>query len=378
MKETTLALSHSLRRIYVEEEPGQRSGSLLSMTWTMRMRIGFKSSTMKRKSLHLKSLRLCCLSWRFWIIKLEKEQESLLLLLVLLFLFFYSYIPQLRPCKSSQQDLQFSSLYTIIGKQSESDGKNLSCGACSLLHQLMIQIHTMCLDQEKKLTAFTQEGCKGGRTMSSPLKNFARRNLDQARTVLGALIEREEKKREVMESEVSLQRIQIKYKHQAQLVEDGFALSGFPSNSWKFVSSEDDFFDSDDTTSGHRHAPSAALQKPPFTDSKLIVVPAGRMKHEMRRRPLPHRWLHKKDLDEPVLLFTRPLDRDKLASAGIVQPPDPPAENGPAAPPYRFQGRIGRGGRIIFDRRSPRLQAPIVNEVNPYVPPNSRPPQPNG
>ncbi|XP_029118525.1 uncharacterized protein [Elaeis guineensis] len=205
-----------------------------------------------------------------------------------------------------------------------------------------------------------------------------RRNLDQARTVLGALIEREEKKREVMESEVSLQRIQIKYKHQAQLVEDGFALSGFPSNSWKFVSSEDDFFDSDDTTSGHRHAPSAALQKPPFTDSKLIVVPAGRMKHEMRRRPLPHRWLHKKDLDEPVLLFTRPLDRDKLASAGIVQPPDPPAENGPAAPPYRFQGRIGRGGRIIFDRRSPRLQAPIVNEVNPYVPPNSRPPQPNG
>ncbi|KAF6158929.1 hypothetical protein GIB67_012346 [Kingdonia uniflora] len=38
-----------------------------------------------------------------------------------------------------------------------------------------------------------------------------RSNLDQAKTALEALIKREEKKREVMESEVSLQRIQMKY-----------------------------------------------------------------------------------------------------------------------------------------------------------------------
>lgn len=43
-------------------QPEQRLGSLLSMTWTTRMRIGFKSSTMKRKSLHLKST-FKTLSW---------------------------------------------------------------------------------------------------------------------------------------------------------------------------------------------------------------------------------------------------------------------------------------------------------------------------
>ncbi|XP_038972781.1 enhancer of polycomb homolog 2-like isoform X2 [Phoenix dactylifera] len=203
-------------------------------------------------------------------------------------------------------------------------------------------------------------------------------NLDHARTVLEALIEREEKKQEVMESEVSLQRIQIKYKHEVQIVEDGLALSGFLPNSCKFGSSEDDFMDSDDTTNGHRHARSAEVQNPPFTGSRLIVIPTGRMKREMRRRPLLHGWLHKKDPDEPVMLFTRPLDRDKLAAASIVQPPDPPVENGSVAPSYRYKGRMGRGGRIIFDRWNPRLQAPIGNEVTPHVPPNNRPPQPNG
>ncbi|XP_010928160.1 uncharacterized protein [Elaeis guineensis] len=205
-----------------------------------------------------------------------------------------------------------------------------------------------------------------------------RHNLDQARTVLEALIKREEKKRELMESEVSLQRIQIKYKHEAQLVGDGLALSGVLPNSCKFRSSENDFMDYDDTTNGHRRAQLAAVQNPPFTDSKLIVIPTGRMKREMIRRPLPHGWLHKKDPDEPVMLFTRPLDPDKLAAASIVQPPDPPVENGSVAPSYHFQGRMGRGGRIIFDRWNPRLQAPIGNEVTPHVPLNSKPSQPNG
>lgn len=39
-----------------------------------------------------------------------------------------------------------------------------------------------------------------------------RRNLDQAKTILETLIKREEKKRDVMETEVNLQRIQLKYK----------------------------------------------------------------------------------------------------------------------------------------------------------------------
>ncbi|KAG1363833.1 enhancer of polycomb-like protein 1 [Cocos nucifera] len=165
-------------------------------------------------------------------------------------------------------------------------------------------------------------------------------------------------------------------RHEVQLVKDGLALSGVLPNSCKLGSSED-FMDSDDTTNGHRRAQSATVHNPPFTDSKLIVIPTGRMKREMMRRPLLHGWLDKKDPDEPVMLFTRPLDPDKLAAASIVQPPDPPVENGSVAPSHRFQGRMGRGGRIIFDRWNP-CQAPIGNEVTPHVPLNSRPPQPNG
>jgi len=39
-----------------------------------------------------------------------------------------------------------------------------------------------------------------------------RRNLEQAKALMDALIKREETKREVMECQVNLQRIQMKYK----------------------------------------------------------------------------------------------------------------------------------------------------------------------
>lgn len=76
------------------------------------------------------------------------------------------------------------------------------------------------------------------------------------------------------------------------------------------------------------------------------------------------------DPNEPVFLFTRPIDSGRLAGAGIDQPPSPPVENGSVGPPYHFHGRMGRGGRIIFDRWGP--------ESSLYFPPNHRPPQPNG
>uniref|UniRef100_A0A453KJW2 Uncharacterized protein n=1 Tax=Aegilops tauschii subsp. strangulata TaxID=200361 RepID=A0A453KJW2_AEGTS len=41
---------------------------------------------------------------------------------------------------------------------------------------------------------------------------LVRRNLDQAKALMGALIKREETKREVMECEVNLQRVQMQYK----------------------------------------------------------------------------------------------------------------------------------------------------------------------
>lgn len=82
------------------------------------------------------------------------------------------------------------------------------------------------------------------------------------------------------------------------------------------------------------------------------------------------------DPEEPVLLFTRPLDPEKLLAAGIKPPPDPPIENGATMPPFRCWGRIGRGGRIIFDRWNPLLQTPIGQETSYYVPYSRRPPSP--
>ncbi|KAK1309738.1 hypothetical protein QJS10_CPA08g01932 [Acorus calamus] len=198
-----------------------------------------------------------------------------------------------------------------------------------------------------------------------------RRNLEQAKTVLEALIKREEKKREVMESEVSLQRNQIKYKHETQLFDDGLALSGFPTFPLRFGSSEDDIVDSDEMTIGpQRTRPAMAHNLPP--NSRPSMVQARGMKRNFRQRPPPHGFF-KRDPLEPVLLFSRPLDPVKLAAAGIVPPSDPPVEDGGTVPPYRFHGRIGRGGRIVFDRWNPLLRTPIGLDSSPYFSPNPRP-----
>uniref|UniRef100_A0A6M2EH54 Enhancer of polycomb-like protein n=1 Tax=Populus davidiana TaxID=266767 RepID=A0A6M2EH54_9ROSI len=198
-----------------------------------------------------------------------------------------------------------------------------------------------------------------------------RRNLEQAKTILEALIKREEKKREAMESEVSLQRIQMKYKHETELLEDSLAVPGFPLSS-KFASSEDEFVDSDDhANSRPRSRP--ALQNPPVTDSNPLAAPAVTVKQEFRRRHTPLGWLNKMDPLEPVLLFTKPLVPEKLAAAGIVPPADSSMKNDTSMPPYRFHGRIGRGGRIVFDRWNPLLQTPIDLGNSFYIPPRARP-----
>lgn len=198
-----------------------------------------------------------------------------------------------------------------------------------------------------------------------------RRNLDQAKTILEALIKREEIKREVMETEVSLQRIQMKYKHETELLEDSLALPGFAPFSCKFGSSEEEYVDSDDLANSRPRTRPSGIQNPPMTDSNLVMVPSGSMKQEFRRRHAPHGWLHKMDPLEPILLFTKPLVPEKLAAAGIVPPSDKSTRNNVSAPPCKFRGRIGRGGRIIFDRWNP-LQTPIDCGNSFYIPPKPR------
>jgi enhancer of polycomb-like protein len=76
---------------------------------------------------------------------------------------------------------------------------------------------------------------------------------------------------------------------------------------------------------------------------------------------------------EPILLFTKPLVPEKLAAAGIELPSDKSStRNNVPAPPCKFRGRIGRGGRIIFDRWNPLLQTPIDCGNSFYIPPKPR------
>ncbi|KAL7001584.1 hypothetical protein U1Q18_002738 [Sarracenia purpurea var. burkii] len=200
-----------------------------------------------------------------------------------------------------------------------------------------------------------------------------RRNLDQAKIVLEALIKREERKRELTESEVSLQRFQIKYKHETELLEDSLALPEFPSFPGKFRSSEEEFVDSDDVANCRPRTRSAAIRNVPFPDSRVVMVSSGSMKQEFRHRNIHYGWLHTLDPQEPVLLFTKPLDSEKLAAACIVPPSESLAANSSSGRSYNFHGRIGRGGRIVFDRWNPLMHTPIDCGNSFYIPPRPLP-----
>ncbi|XP_070050145.1 uncharacterized protein [Nicotiana tomentosiformis] len=70
--------------------------------------------------------------------------------------------------------MEFSRQFIRTEKTSGNGGRSLFFGVCSLLHLLVIPIHIMYLGQGRRLTGFTQGGCKGGKTMCSHLKSFAR------------------------------------------------------------------------------------------------------------------------------------------------------------------------------------------------------------
>ncbi|TVU06543.1 hypothetical protein EJB05_49764 [Eragrostis curvula] len=201
---------------------------------------------------------------------------------------------------------------------------------------------------------------------------MVRRNLEQAKTLMEALIMREEKKRETMECEVHLRRVQMKYKNEA-LLNDGITLSGLQQDSSQFGSSEDDYADSDDTTMEQPYVLPIAFRNG-FTDNNLSVISSVRLNHERelkRKLQKASRFFRKvpamQDPEEPVMLFTRPLDPDKMEISGIRPPPDPPIGSSATALPFRCQGRIGRGGRIIFDRWNPLLQGPIGQQASHFL-----------
>ncbi|KAF7811265.1 enhancer of polycomb-like protein 2-like [Senna tora] len=173
-----------------------------------------------------------------------------------------------------------------------------------------------------------------------------RRNLEQAKSLLEALI-----------------------KHESEFLDDSFALPGFTSFSSKFGSSEEEFVDLDDVMTSGSHKRSVAVQSFPSYDTNLPMAPTVSTKQEFKRRYVPRGWPHKMDPLEPVLLFTKPLLPEKLAMAGILPPSDSLTNNGVSASSYKFRGRIGRGGRIIFDRWNTLLQAPIDSDNCYYLPP---------
>ncbi|XP_042465076.1 enhancer of polycomb-like protein 1 [Zingiber officinale] len=179
-----------------------------------------------------------------------------------------------------------------------------------------------------------------------------RLSLEQAKRVVEVLIKREQKKREFMECAVNLQRTKLKYKHEAQLVDDRMALSGFPG-SWKFTSSDDDDDDDDDDMDTDYTQSWPASFYPNYADSNLMVVRKEPIKRELKQRYVSDGWLERMDPDEPIMLFSKPLDSDRLAAFGIMPPSHPPTDDGSVIPAFR--ARIGRGGRIIFDRCDPHL-----------------------
>ncbi|KAH7440534.1 hypothetical protein KP509_04G111800 [Ceratopteris richardii] len=187
-------------------------------------------------------------------------------------------------------------------------------------------------------------------------------NLEQARSLLGILQKREEKKRELLDIEVNLQRTRITLKHDNEL-DDELVMEE------NMISSTPLARKSSVLVNGHPpiHPPGEAT--PPCNDGAVMLEQGDYAKCTWRRRRAPFQARGRPskrvaitDSMEPVLLFVKPLDPEKLASAGIVPPLDPPCSNGAdnvSEPPYRFQGRIGRGGRIIFDRWNPLTRTPL-------------------
>lgn len=139
----------------------------------------------------------------------------------------------------------------------------------------------------------------------------------------------------------------MKYKNETELLEDSLALPGYTSLPGKVVSNEEEQFDSDDIANSSMQTRPLAAQNLNFQHLKHGMVYTDSTKCELRRQ---NALLQKTDPVEPIMLFTKPSNPEKLAAAGIVVPSDSPKPEGGFMRSPALHGRIGRGGRIVFDR----------------------------
>lgn len=219
-----------------------------------------------------------------------------------------------------------------------------------------------------------------------------RRNLEQSRNLMLAMQKREEKKRELVECEATLQRVQIKLKHDSRIDDDGlmatnssmFTPRKFPPSKrgedGQHLGVQGSNAGAPDQINGHGGSFRYHSELPTPSADGAVGDQMDRMRHKRKRRRLPPprgrpmRRMKVMDSLEPVLLFTKPLDAEKLAAAGILPPIEPPVENGLSTAPCRLHGRIGRGGRIIFDRWNPLTRTPIGSPSFPFASAQSRSP----
>ncbi|KAL2649346.1 hypothetical protein R1flu_017474 [Riccia fluitans] len=217
-----------------------------------------------------------------------------------------------------------------------------------------------------------------------------RLNLEQSRNLILCLQKREEKKRELVECEANLQRIQLRMKHD----DESLFATNYPSISQpsrkavpsKRVEDGPGFLTrcgpgvgAPDHADGHGINVRPQPEVPTASGDTATGDQMDRLKNKRKRRRVPvsrgrPRRMKVMDSLEPVLLFTKPLDSEKLAAAGIIPPREPSVENGLTEAPYRFHGRVGRGGRIIFDRWNPLTRTPIGSSSVVPLPSSFRPP----
>jgi len=175
--------------------------------------------------------------------------------------------------------------------------------------------------------------------------------------------QREEKKRELVECEANMQRVQIRLKHDSLQVEKeesgGFTPHRIPSAD---EVAHNRLVGRGDQDNG------VGCFYPPF-DFVTSVMDGATMHEQMEARKRkrlahprnqpPRKRINAVDALEPSFLFTKPLDPEKLAAANI----SPWLDNN-TQQRYHSHGRMGRGGRLIFDRWNPLTQTPLVSSSN--------------